>query len=178
MTTQLSPHFTLEDLIVTDQKGVDNTPTGTEAQNLRRLAVELLEPLYERVGPFRVISAYRSPALNAKLAGSNAQVSSTSYHMQGIAADIVPLSSLGVRPYLAKMIQSGIPFGEAFVKNTALHVSLPTATKRNVAGEVVNNKYFSFDAEELKKFLAENAGSIAGIGGIAAVGALIYLLKG
>lgn len=176
MSTPLSEHFTLEQLCVTDQKGVDNTPNATQVQSLKRLATEVLEPIYSAVGPFTVISAFRSPALNAKLAGVNSQVSSTSYHMQGWAADIVPVGSKSAANFMADIIRSGVPYGELYLKNTAIHISLPTDAKRSVAGKVVNNQYIKFSAEDLKKFLAENAGTVAGIGGIVAVGALGYFI--
>lgn len=97
--TQLSAHFTLEELIYSDTaraKGISNNPTATHLTCLKHTALYLLEPLrtllnakykiyngkqVDHVG-LRITSGYRSPALNAAVKGS-----STSQHCQGCAVD-------------------------------------------------------------------------------------------
>ena len=83
---QLSEHFTLEELTVSEtaaRKGLDNTPTGEALANLTRLAA-FLEDVRELLGkPIHVNSAYRAPEVNASVGGSK-----TSFHCLGLAADL------------------------------------------------------------------------------------------
>lgn len=80
----LSPHFTLEELTVTDHRLLDNTPNAGEIENLRRLAL-FLEKVKEVLGgkPVMVNSAYRSKAVNDAVGSKD-----TSQHRLGCAADI------------------------------------------------------------------------------------------
>lgn len=176
MATQITKHFTLEDFTKTSIKGVNNTPDSVQLQNIRRLA-DMLEEIFNKVGPFTITSGFRSKELNSKLAGENAQVSSTSFHMTGEAADITPVGIKGARIFMADIIRAKIPYGELYVKTNTIHISLPTSTKRNVAGEVVNDKYYKFSTEQLADFLAKNKGAIAGVGIIVALGALAFFLS-
>jgi len=80
----LSPHFTLEELTVTDHRLLDNTPNAGEIENLRRLAL-FLEKVKEVLGGRAVMvnSAYRSKAVNDAVGSKD-----TSQHRLGCAADI------------------------------------------------------------------------------------------
>jgi hypothetical protein len=95
--TNLTPHFTLEELTHTDHRELDNTPTTTEKciidgkevlvnayENLPRLA-NFLEQLKVILGgkPIMVNSAFRSEAVNNAVGSKN-----TSDHRRGCAADI------------------------------------------------------------------------------------------
>jgi hypothetical protein len=83
---QLSEHFTLEELTVSEaaaRQGLSNEPTDEALENLKRLA-EFLEDVRALVGkPIRINSAYRSPEVNAAVGGSK-----NSQHCFGCAADI------------------------------------------------------------------------------------------
>ncbi|HYA28393.1 MAG TPA: D-Ala-D-Ala carboxypeptidase family metallohydrolase [Acidobacteriota bacterium] len=86
MATNLSDHFTLEELILSQtaaREGIDNTPSPVIVHNLCRL-VEVLEEVRSLLGgvPMLVSSGYRSPALNQAVKGAN-----KSAHMDGLAAD-------------------------------------------------------------------------------------------
>lgn len=88
MARMLSDHFSLEELTASQtatRQGIDNTPDAAVMRNLRKLA-GVLESLRSALGdkPISVSSGYRSPALNAAIGGS-----STSAHMQGLAADFI-----------------------------------------------------------------------------------------
>ena len=63
--TQLSKHFTLEELTHTDHRELSNEPNETEKSNLTRLA-NFLEQVKFVLGdaPIMVNSAFRSKALN------------------------------------------------------------------------------------------------------------------
>lgn len=80
----LSEHFTLAELTVTDHRLLDNTPNAGETENLRRLAT-FLELVKDRLGgrPIMVNSAFRSKAVNDAIGSKD-----TSQHRIGCAADI------------------------------------------------------------------------------------------
>ena len=88
MATQLTEHFTLEEMCKSDtavRKGIDNLTTDeTIISYLRSVCAHILEPVRENFGiPFAPTSGYRCPALNAAVNGS-----SRSQHCKGQAADI------------------------------------------------------------------------------------------
>lgn len=82
-----APNFTLAELLrsaTAEARGIDNTPNEQQAENLRYLAREVLQPIRDHFGvPIRVSSGYRSPELNKAINGSP-----TSFHSHGMAADI------------------------------------------------------------------------------------------
>lgn len=83
---RLSPHFTLEEFTKSQtaiRRGIKNQPNGAEVKNLKRLAIEILEPVRKAFSrPFSPSSGFRAPALNVAI-GSN----STSQHTKGEAVD-------------------------------------------------------------------------------------------
>lgn len=119
----LSPHFTLEELTVSEtaaRRGLDNTPTNEALANLRRLA-QFLEQVRELLGkPIKVNSAYRAPAVNAAVGGSK-----TSQHCLGLAADIrVP----GMTPdQVVRAIRGSDLVYDQLIRefNSWTHVSIP-----------------------------------------------------
>lgn len=122
---QLSPHFTLEEMIVTSRHGVDNTPDEMSCHRLVRLTNDFLEPIRARFGPLHINSGYRSPTLNAVIPGS----AKDSAHCYGCAADIRPPS--GVTP--ADMVrwivrESGLDFDQVIDEERAggrwLHIGM------------------------------------------------------
>lgn len=88
MTTQLSKHFTLEELThsdTADAHQIANTPTAEHLANLTKFTAPGLELVRSIVGdvPVNVHVAYRNPEVNALVGGTP-----TSAHPQGLAADI------------------------------------------------------------------------------------------
>lgn len=128
MTEYLTPHFTRAEL------NYDSAPTATVRANLQRLA-ELLEDVRETLGvPLRVTSGYRSPATNAATAGASA----TSQHLDGSAADVVPVG-MALDVALRRLVASPVRarWGQLIaypVTGGHLHVALPN---RNTAGQML-----------------------------------------
>jgi zinc D-Ala-D-Ala carboxypeptidase len=86
MTTMLTPHFTLEEMTLSQnacRAGVSNHPSGQELENLTILAkrMEMVRTLLNNV-PILVSSGYRCPEVNRMCGGS-----STSAHCSGLACD-------------------------------------------------------------------------------------------
>jgi len=79
----LSPHFTLAEMTVTDHRLLDNSPTQIEISNLQRLA-QFLETVKTTLGgkPIMISSAFRSKAVNDAVGSRD-----TSQHRQGLACD-------------------------------------------------------------------------------------------
>lgn len=117
----LSPHFTLEELTVTDHREFDNSPTQVEISNLQRLA-QLLEQvkheLYDK--PIMVNSAFRSKQVNDAVGSKD-----TSQHRHGCAADIrVP----GMTPdaVVRAVIAAGLPYDQIIREfDRWTHISIP-----------------------------------------------------
>lgn len=122
--TQLSKHFTLEELTFSDaaaRHGIDNTPNEEIVENLKRLCALILEPVRDIVHkPVHVTSGYRCSVVNS-LVGSKV----TSQHTRGCAADIkVP----GVAPdvLMKAIIGAGLPYEQVILEfQNWCHISVP-----------------------------------------------------
>jgi len=82
----LSEHFTLQELTVSDwasRNNVDNTPPADILEKLKTLAAKLEEVRAVLGQPIYVNSGYRSPKVNKAIGGKP-----TSSHQYGLAADI------------------------------------------------------------------------------------------
>jgi hypothetical protein len=128
----LTPHFTLEELTVTDHREFDNIPNSSEINNLKRLA-EMLEEVKALLGgkPIIVNSAFRSKQVNDAVGSKD-----TSQHRVGCAADIrVP----GVTPdeVVKAVIASDIGYDQIIREfNSWTHISVtnnPSGTPRKQA---------------------------------------------
>ena len=143
----LSPHFTLEEMIKSqsgDRAGIDNLPPPACREALRALCVNVLEPIRERFGPVIITSGYRGPELN-RIVGS----SSSSQHPKGEAADIeVPGMSNGD---LARWIEKHLEYDQLILEcykpgipsSGWVHVSYKAHTpnrKQELTATVVNGK--------------------------------------
>jgi len=119
--TQLSEHFTLEELTHTDHRELENIPNEIELANLKRLA-EFLERVKTVLGgkPIMVNSAFRSKAVNDSVGSKD-----TSQHRVGCAADLrVP----GMTPdeVVKAIIASGIGYDQIIREfDRWSHISIP-----------------------------------------------------
>lgn len=84
--TQLTEHFTLEELTVSPtakKLGLPNTPTEEHIANMKYCCEKILEPVRAHFGkPVTINSSYRAPAVNKAVGGSK-----TSQHVNGQAID-------------------------------------------------------------------------------------------
>ena len=122
--TQLTPHFTLDELTHTDHRDLDNTPNESEIANLRRLA-DFLEQVKVVLGgkPIMVNSAFRSKAVNDAVGSKD-----TSQHRIGCAADIrVP----GMTPdeVVRAIIASSLGYDQVIREfDRWTHISVPNSS--------------------------------------------------
>ena len=123
--TNLTEHFTLEELTHTDHRQFDNTPNDAELKNIQRLA-EFLEQVKTVLGgkPVMVNSAFRSKAVNDAVGSKD-----SSQHRVGCAADLrVP----GMTPdeVVKAIIASDLGYDQVIREfDRWTHISIP-----NVAG--------------------------------------------
>ena len=141
---QLSPHFALEELTITDHRDMldENIKLAQEEPtltSLKKVANDLLEPVRTKFGaPVHVHSGFRYPALNSVVGGS-----STSQHMVGEAVDflIEGYSDIqGKVEVMTKIIKEmpELQFGQLLIEAGCLHISL--GTKKQVAFYSVSKK--------------------------------------
>lgn len=127
--TQLSAHFTLEELTHSDTaiaRHIDNTPLPEHLRNLQTYTAPGLENVREICGnqPVNVHDAYRNPTVNRIVGGT-----STSAHPEGLAADIdVPgQTTLQTARLIAAAMKAGkIKIDQLILERTpatAVHVS-------------------------------------------------------
>ena len=120
--TQLSEHFTLEELTHTDHREFDNTPNDAELANLKRLAA-FLETVKTALGgkPVMINSAFRCKQVNDAVGSKD-----TSQHRIGCAADIrVP----GMTPdeVVRALIAADLPFDQIIREfDRWTHISVPS----------------------------------------------------
>ncbi len=124
MATQLSPHFTLEEFTSSDtaaQSGLSNLPETPELMATLKQTAQQLEAVRTALGnlPITVNSAYRTPAVNAKVGGV-----SNSAHVKAFAVDFT-CPQFGDPFTVAKKIEgSGIKFDQLIhEKRVWVHIS-------------------------------------------------------
>lgn len=160
---KVSKYFTINDLTRTDTGIANAPPTSLEPKLI--LLGKTLDTLYEKVGPFKIISAYRAPAVQSALkSGGNVQAVSKSYHSTAQAADIMP-TSMSVQDFFAKLTQSPVKdiLGGYAIKQNVLHIDTDTSWRKGVAMYVDKaGQYIRFSATELKNFIAKNKVAVGG----------------
>lgn len=90
-TIRLSANFALWEFVTSqtaERMHIDNTPSPDVVAHLTTLCRQILEPARTALGPLRISSGYRCPALNTAVGGSK-----TSAHVLGYAADVLPLKA-------------------------------------------------------------------------------------
>jgi len=83
---RLSKNFTLSEITKSNtakRLGIDNAPDKEHPKNMQILIRDLIQPMRDSLGPIRISSGYRSPALNRAIGGS-----SKSQHCKGQALDL------------------------------------------------------------------------------------------
>lgn len=121
MTVMLSPHLSLEEFTVTNQRGLDNTMPDELMPEAKRTA-ELFERVRTILGskPVIVSSGYRSPAVN-RAVGSGP----SSDHPKAMAFDFV-CPGFGTAYEVARQLEAHVAdlgIGQLIYEQTWVHVS-------------------------------------------------------
>lgn len=164
-----SRHFTLYSLTRTDQDA-NNTPTNAAYENLKWKLAPVLEEIYTKIGPFSVISAYRSPTVNSLVGGSP-----TSHHMSGLAADLDPLTmspdEFWARIWEDRSIRSKL--SELALKPTNVHLSVKEWSSQQTKPLIQEyGSYRKLTGSEISEIIK---GELAATGG---PGAMVYASAG
>ena len=110
---QLSGHFSLNELTKSQtatRKGINNTPSPEQVDNLAALCIQVLEPTRRHFGkPMVITSGYRSEALCEAIGSKK-----TSQHALGMAADFEMFGQ--DNKTLAKYIKSNLIFDQLILE--------------------------------------------------------------
>lgn len=122
-------YFTFKEMIVTDT-GLENTPNWNQIDNIKRLIIDLLDPIREKWNkPIKVNSCFRSESVNSAVNGAR-----NSQHKTGEAADITTGNSTDNKRLFDMIVSSGLTFDQLIdEKNFAwLHISFSTRNRQQI----------------------------------------------
>jgi hypothetical protein len=132
---QLTPHFSLAELTVTNQK-IDNTPSKEVIEVLRTTAF-YMEKVRELLGNVAITinSGYRSPDVNRQVGGT-----SNSSHTYGYAVDFTAYghTPLTIANILSK---SNLKFDQLIYEKTWVHISFDPRMRGNILTLKGKGKY-------------------------------------
>ena len=132
---QLTPHFSLAELTVTNQK-IDNTPSKEVIEVLRTTAF-YMEKVREILGNVAITinSGYRSPDVNRAVGGT-----SNSSHTHGYAVDF---TAYGHTPLTISNIlsKSNLKFDQLIYEKTWVHISFDPRMRGNILTLKGKGKY-------------------------------------
>ena len=128
--TYLSPHFTLDELTLSQtaaRMGIDNTPTAAALAALQRTALGL-EAVRMRLGgaPIGVSSGYRCLTLNRAIGSKDG-----SQHVLGEAADFTAPRFGSPRQIVDALVDSDVPYDQLILEfGRWVHISFATQPRR------------------------------------------------
>lgn len=127
----MTKNFTIEELTrssFAERNNILNVPNMEQTQNLRSLAWRL-EFIRLLLGNYPIIvnSAFRNIEVNAGLFGS-----STSSHLDGLAADIVPGNNKSIRDNALSIKESALDFDQIIIYKTFLHIGFGKKMRRQI----------------------------------------------
>jgi len=128
METEITKNFTLKELCHSNTavaKGLKNIPDEKQVENLKTLAINLLQPVRDIYGKTMYInSGFRSPEVNKAVNGSP-----TSDHMKGKSADV---RTDNPRELFNLVRNSGLSFDQLILYPSFVHMSFGSKkTNRN-----------------------------------------------
>lgn len=127
----MTKNFTKEELTrssFANRNNILNVPNKEQERNLRYLAwrLEFIRLLLGNY-PIVVNSAFRNTEVNVRLFGS-----STSSHLDGLAADIVPGNNRSIRENALAINESALEFDQIIIYKTFIHIGFGEKMRRQV----------------------------------------------
>lgn len=128
MTTKLTAHFALEELVATQHREIDNRAPPEVVANLRNTAARM-EAVRRLLGDrvITVSSGYRSPALNQAAGGAR-----RSAHLTGHAVDFNCYGFGRPRAICRAVAGSDLGFDQLIEEGTWVHISFDPRMRRQV----------------------------------------------
>lgn len=115
---QLTEHFSLEELIATSHRAIDNTPPPETVDKLR-VTARGLEHVRLLLGTTVIVtSGYRCPALNDAVGGAP-----DSQHMRGEAADFIAPAYGTPYAICSLLAASDLRYDQLIFEGTWVHIS-------------------------------------------------------
>ncbi len=144
LNMQISKHFKLKHFIVGDHTLAEIVPQVEMSRsdiirNLQALAVNCLDPIYEKYGPFEVNSWYRTVEFNAQLSKNpDSQASPVSQHLFGEALDFKFTDLKSLDDYIKRgkeIAAMNIPYHQLAIEHNSvggrwLHIGLRSLPRR------------------------------------------------
>lgn len=129
MCTQLSLHFTLEELTSSSfafEHKIDNTPSCIIIEKLKYTA-QKMERVRAFLGGYKIIvsSGYRCPAVNVGVGGSL-----SSSHVHGLAVDFVVLNGLTIFETSLLIAKCNIEYDQLIIYNSFIHLGFGARNRR------------------------------------------------
>lgn len=128
---RLSPHFTLEELTVSQtaaRRGIDNTPPADVIERLKRTALGLEAVRIRLAAPIIISSGYRCPELNAAVGSKPG-----SQHTTGEAVDFVCPGFGSPATVVSALQDAGIEFDQLIEEyGRWVHISFSPRNRRQV----------------------------------------------
>ena len=185
--SQLSAHYTLANLTQTSKPvSTPNLPSSAEHFNNLKLLADALEYLDSKIGPFNIMSGYRTKELQNLLKSAGEPVATgTSFHELGLGVDIYP-TTMKIAEYFGKILADPIitsRFVEIAIKpsQNTLHLSVrnPNETRATRITQLnPQGSYVGLSKAQIDSYAAPyrtTASTASGKGGIGplAIGAAI-----
>ena len=127
----MTKNFTIEELTRSSfakRNNILNVPNMEQRRNLHCLAwrLEFIRLLLGNY-PIVVNSAFRNTEVNTGVFGST-----TSSHLDGLAADIVPGNNKSIRENAQAIRESALEFDQIIIHKTFLHIGFDKKMRRQV----------------------------------------------
>ena len=127
----MTKNFTIEELTRSSfaaRNNILNVPNKEQERNLRYLASRL-EFIRLLLGNYPIVvnSAFRNAEVNAGVFGS-----STSSHIDGLAADIVPGNNKSIRENAITIKESTLDFDQIIIYKSFIHIGFGEKMRRQV----------------------------------------------
>jgi hypothetical protein len=159
---QLTKNFRVKNFLVTNT-GLSNHPTEAYYKNIVNILAPTMQRLYDEIGPFNVLSAFRSKEVNDAVAESKSPT--LSFHEVGLAVDIYP-TTMNIETYFGKILNSPYWMGalyEIFLKppQNAIHLSVSVDNRKGLV-KIMNEEKTSYVAatvDQIQKYINDVVGN-------------------
>lgn len=163
---QITKNFKVKDFLVTETK-LPNHPTQSYYNNIVNILAPTMQNLYDEIGPFKIISAFRTPEIQEKITGKKG--TTLSFHEVGLAVDIYPTTQ-SIDTYFGKILASPKWMNklyEIFLKppQNTIHLSVSIDNRKGLV-KIMNDEktnYITATAEQIKKYINDATSAIVNI---------------